>query len=618
MKPITSVISAFFILMLINISVNGQTASNAVPELIFRNGEAQPVPEFSNSSTWIKEELWVETNFDSDYDGKPDRMHVFVTRPAQTESGKLQLPVIYSSSPYYGLKLWTLLRMGSNKYNWNVKQELNEQPKERKHPDFKTRTKRPIMEFYYNNMWVPRGYITVYSSSPGTGLSDGSPTVGGENESLAPKAVIDWLCGRAKGFTTRTGTEEVVAFWCSKKIGMMGASYDGTLCIAAATTGVEGLEAIIPNAPVTSFYQYYRSNGLVRSPGGYPGEDIDVLYDVISTGDKSKRANNNRMVRDSILVKNLDRVTGDYNDFWASRDYVNQINNMHAAMLMAHGFGDWNVMTEHSYRFYKAAKDKGLPVQLYYNQEEHGVEPSLSIMNKWFTRYLFGVENGVENDPPVYIVREHEEDATGYDSYPDKNAAPVTLYLAPDGENAGNLIFEKIAAMVTDTITDNYKIAGKDLIENKNSENRLLFVTPVLENDVRISGISKINLRLASNQPAVNISVWLVALPWEEGKEIEIYDNIITRGWADPQNYRSISDGELLQAGTFYNLSFELMPDDQVIPKGQQIGLLIFSSDKEFTLWPKPGAQIYFDLNGTSIVLPVVGGVEALKGAITN
>jgi len=84
---------------------------------------------------------------------------------------------------------------------------------------------------------------------------------------------------------------------------------------------------------------------------------------------------------------------------------------------------------------------------------------------------------------------------------------------------------------------------------------------------------------LASNQPAVNISVWLVALPWEEGKEIEIYDNIITRGWADPQNYRSISDGELLQAGTFYNLSFELMPDDQVIPKGQQIGLLIFSNE---------------------------------------
>ena len=121
----------------------------------------------------------------------------------------------------------------------------------------------------------------VHSSSPGTGLSDGSPTVGGRNESLAPKAVIDWLNGRAKGFSSREGTESVTAFWSTGKVGMTGTSYNGTIPLAAATTGVSGLEAIIPIAPNTSYYHYYRSNGLVRSPGGYLGEDIDVLYDFI-------------------------------------------------------------------------------------------------------------------------------------------------------------------------------------------------------------------------------------------------------------------------------------------------------------------------------------------------
>lgn len=119
--------------------------------------------------------------------------------------------------------------------------------------------------------WVPRGYIVVHSSSPGTGLSQGSPTVGGDNESLAPKAVIDWLCGRAKGYTTPDGGGTVSAYWCTGKVGMTGTSYNGTLPLAAATTGVEGLEAIIPIAPNTSYYHYYRSNGLVRSPGGIPG-----------------------------------------------------------------------------------------------------------------------------------------------------------------------------------------------------------------------------------------------------------------------------------------------------------------------------------------------------------
>ena len=53
---------------------------------------------------------------------------------------------------------------------------------------------------------------------------------------------------------------------------------------------------------------------------------------------------------------------------------------------------------------------------------------------------------------------------------------------------------------------------------------------------------------------------------------------------------------------------YELMPDDQIIPKGQQIGLMIFSSDKEFTLWPEPGTELTVDLDGTVLTLPVVGG----------
>ena len=47
---------------------------------------------------------------------------------------------------------------------------------------------------------------------------------------------------------------------------------------------MDGLEAIIPISPNSSYYHYYRSYGLVRSPGGYPGEDVDVLFDFIHSG----------------------------------------------------------------------------------------------------------------------------------------------------------------------------------------------------------------------------------------------------------------------------------------------------------------------------------------------
>jgi X-Pro dipeptidyl-peptidase len=69
-----------------------------------------------------------------------------------------------------------------------------------------------------------------------------------------------------------------------------------------------------------------------------------------------------------------------------------------------------------------------------------------------------------------------------------------------------------------------------------------------------------------------------------------------------------LTESEPLVPGKFYEMEFELMPDDQIIPKGQQIGLMIFSSDKEFTLWPEPGTELTVDLEGTTLTLPIVGG----------
>ena len=63
-------------------SILAQSATKAVP--VFENGEAQIVPAFKEADKWIREDLWVETTFDTDGDGKPDRMHVDVTRPSQT------------------------------------------------------------------------------------------------------------------------------------------------------------------------------------------------------------------------------------------------------------------------------------------------------------------------------------------------------------------------------------------------------------------------------------------------------------------------------------------------------------------------------------------------------
>jgi len=604
-----SVFSTVFLTALIT-TVSAQETAKTVP--IFKNGEAQIVEGFSKPGEWIRHDLWVETTFDSDKDGKPDRMHVAVTRPKQTDSEGLKLPVVYVSSPYFAGVAEDLPGV-----MWDVEHELGDIGKERVHPEVTRRGKRPIISNSHIRKWVPRGYIVVHSSSPGTGLSDGAPTIGGANESLAPKAVIDWLCGRAKGYTEREGGEPVTAFWSTGKVGMTGTSYNGTIPLAAATTGVKGLEAIIPIAPNTSYYHYYRSNGLVRSPGGYLGEDIDVLYDFVHSGDEAKRPGNNKRVRDTEMKNGMDRQTGDLNEFWAKRDYLTQMKPMKAALLMSHGFNDWNVMPEHSNRIYQQAKKQGIPSQIYYHQHGHGGPPPMTLMNRWFTRYLHGIKNNIEADARAWIVRENDNmrNPTSYGDYPNPDAEEVTLYLTKGGQTAGTLQVNKTKKQGKETLVDDFSISGKDHAKAKNSNYRLIYATPTLTKDLHLSGTTKVSITLSSSKPAANLSVWMVALPWTDGK---INDDIITRGWADPQNYKSLTESEPLKSGKFYTVNFDLNPDDQIIPKGQKVGFMVFSSDKDFTLHPKSGTELTLQLDKTSVTLPVVGGIEAYKAATKN
>lgn len=586
---------------------------------IFEEGQAQVVPAFEDAESWIREELWVETEFDSDGDGALDRVHVSVVRPAQTETEGLKVPSIYETSPYYAGTAG-----GGLEHFWNVKQEVGAPPPQRTHPPQPRLRLRPLISSSHVSTWVPRGFAVVHSSSPGTGLSQGCPTVGAINESLAPKAVVDWLNGRARGFTAVDNQEEVVADWSTGKVGMTGTSYNGTLPLAAATTGVEGLEAIIPIAPNTSYYHYYRSHGLVRSPGGYLGEDIDVLYDYIHSRDSDRRDYCDTTVRDEEMMKWQDRMTGDYNDFWAGRDYLNVIDNVKAATLMAHAFNDWNVMPEHSFRISEALKARGVPVQIYYHQGGHGGPPPLERMNRWFTRYLYDVENNVENDPKAWIVREGDDrqQPTPYADYPNPESQPVTVYLEAaetktGGLNGvGTLSTTPVSNQGTAGLIDNVSFDGKALSRAEWTQHRLLYVTPELQEAVHLSGEASITVRVAANKSAMNLSVWLVSLPWTEGRRST--GGAITRGWADPQNHRSLTESEPLVPGEFYDLTFTLQPDDQIIPAGQQIGLMIFSSDREFTLWPEPGTAMTVDLEATSLSLPVVGGAAAFQEAMGN
>jgi len=623
------------------------SAPRAAP--IFVNGMAQVVPAFDDSTIWIRQDLWVETNLDSDHDGKPDRVHVDVTRPRQTGTEGLKVPVIYGSSPYYA-------GVAQQQVNWDVKVELGATPPPRGlmlSAPYEGERTRISSEFV--DQWVPRGFAVVHSEALGTGRSEGCPTVGGVNERMPMKFVIDWLNGRAKGFTTETGNVEVSATsWSTGKVGMMGTSYEGTLPLAAATTAVAGLEVVIPVSPNTSYYHYYRSNGLVRSPGGYLGEDVDVLYDFIASGDTAMRATCQRIWEHGIFAgpKGQDRASGDYNDFWAERDLLPYVKNIKAAVLLAHGFNDYNVVPEHSVRIYNEMKKDGLPVSIYLHQGGHGGNPPADMVNRWFTHYLYGVANGVEKDAPVWIVQDAASQKPGavapvvtasaaqgprprrrrmpagpptpFASFPVPGTVMVALHPVAGGNGVARLSFAPTASGA-DTLTDDVTLSGSVDAGADHSQNRLIYATPEFSDTVHISGTPRVTLRIASSKPAANLSVWLVMLPYDSAHVgSQSHAGLITRGWADIENWRSLTrggnydselKGEPLVPGRFYDLTFDLEPDDEFVPPGKRLAVMIMSSDREFTLWPNPGTQLTVDLAHSSFSIPIVGGRAALGSA---
>ena len=91
----------------------GPTFVNGLSQAVFAQG----------SANWVNHELWVETTMDTDFDGRRDRVHVDVSRPRETETDGLKVPVIYEDSPYYA--------GGNDVANWGVDHPIGVPPASR-------------------------------------------------------------------------------------------------------------------------------------------------------------------------------------------------------------------------------------------------------------------------------------------------------------------------------------------------------------------------------------------------------------------------------------------------------------------------------------------------------
>src|SRR4051812_42489023 len=666
----------------------------------FTNGLSQAVFP-SGTANYINEQGWVEAPFDSDFDGKNDRIHFDISRPQDTGNGcDLKVPVIFEDSPYYA-------NLGPSR-NWVVDHELGSPPASRAaEPYFTAANTAPTISTIYESTWLPRGYAVMHAESPGTGNSDGCPTSGAPNETLAAKAVIDWLNGRATAYTTRAGTDTMSANWTTGKVGMMGTSYNGTIPEGVSTTGVDGLAAIVPISAISNWYDYYRANGMVRAPYTFQGEDLDVLEDAVySRADEPapQRLICQNYIRNT-TQNGIDRASGDYNSFWDDRNYMKNIANAHAPALIAHGNMDLNVMMKNMRQYLDGLKANGTPYQLFFHRGGHGGAPPDVMINRWFTRYLWQVQNGVENQPKAWVVREAnacpprqttvagdqsntatltvadtspfplgftltvpQTNASGtittttrvitdipdsthlvlasavatavgqkvangaivnlvcgspnptpYADWPDPGASVANVNFTAGNPGNGALTFQAGSA-ANETLTDTPTVTLLNDLNTPASTARLLYTSPVLTQNVRISGTVHVNLWMSFSKPRANLTAVLVDIPATgNNTSNSTFQERSTRGWLDPENRGgNPAVSEPIVPGTFYRMHFDLQPKDLVAVAGRRLAVMIVSSDQESSIRGAAGTQLTMDLSQSWAEIPVVGGASALAQAFGN
>jgi X-Pro dipeptidyl-peptidase len=608
------------------------------PWLKVENGQTQPQFDFAQA---IEETVFVETELDSDGDGSLDRVRIRISRPRETETLGYDVPVVFEHSPYRGdfgpavnhnvdfdvLPQENLFadRAARARSARAARSKRTRATSARARARARLRARADLPGSSLDNYYVPRGYAVVLGESIGTFNSDGCPTVGDRVETLGTKAVIDWLNGRARGFDE--AGNEVEADWTTGAVGMTGVSYNGTLPNQVATTGVEGLETIIPVSAISSWYDYYRANGLVVAPhsetqgvgdNGFLGEDTDVLASFIG----GSRMDDRCAGTIPFLVRAQDRVTGDWSPFWTARDYLDKVDRIRASVFVVHGLNDWNVKTKAFAEWWYRLARRGIPRKIWLHNGGHGGPggPGAAQFkvaeNRWFDHWLFGVPNGVTSEPRATIQREDGSYSAEPD-WPAPGAQAATLRLSAQNATApGELstsldgpswrVRQSFVDRGRELDTDDVLIQGPDEARS----DRLVYRTGALSRDVRISGTPEVSLRMSiDNRNAANLTAVLVDYGAADSADAPV---MVTRGWLDPQNRHSISRSERVRQGKLYRFSWDLQPDDYVFEAGHRVGLVVVSTDHDYTIRPAPGTRLSLRPALSWVRLPVVGGRGAL------
>ncbi|MFI8288482.1 Xaa-Pro dipeptidyl-peptidase [Streptomyces sp. NPDC085614] len=590
--------------------------------------ESRPVYSYGDA---IRESVWVDTGLDGDGDGRADRVAVDIVRPRETAAAGRRIPVVMDASPYYSC-------CGRGNEGQKKTYDADGNPVQ--------------FPLFYDNWFVPRGYAFVAVDLAGTNRSDGCDDVGGRSDIQSAKAVVDWLNGRARGYTTRTGgTRSRATAWSTGKVGMIGKSWDGTIANGVAATGVEGLETIVPIGAISSWYDYFHSQGA-------PLYDANPswLSDYVGSAEARGRC---AAVQERITAGTP--YSGDRTPAWSERDYVPDASKVRASVFVVHGQQDLNVRANQFGQWWDALAAHGVERKIWLSQTGH-VDPFdfrradwVRTLHRWFDHYLLGYDNGVDREPMADIERAPDRWTTDR-VWPPRATVTTTLRPGPGAApGVGTLGRTPAAPGSTATFTDDPGLGETDWAARIDTPtpSQAGFVTRPLTRDLRLSGSSRVTVTATPTTGTAHLTAVLVDLGpdtirdyaaagegittlterscWgastngdsacfkeTRARTADVTHTVVSRGWADLGTWADPGEGRPLTPGRAYTITLKLASADHVVPAGHRLALIVGGTDKDLLDPPSTTPTLTLDLARTTARLPLVGGAGAFARATAD
>lgn len=555
-----------------------------------KDGMAQPILNYNsgilngkidNKNEILRFCVYVESDYDTDGDGKRDLVKAFIQAPAGAVRGEYKSGIIFDPTPYsagsevrtQNFSSETDLRSGNFDMRRFEKTNVPKRVSMGQSTCLQQAKAAKLTDWSYSmasnqytakdnsgysgrtnfDYYLTRGFTVVRASGLGTYGSEGYAACGSEAEANGLASVVEWLHGDRAAYTDRTHNIRIKADFSNGNVAATGVSYGGAMSYALASTGVEGLKTIVPIAGISSWYEYTNFQGIPRGGlaqysnwlSGYvasrlyesdAGNWAPDYINYLKTSARHERDMNGVYYREDVEEPN----------FYVERDYTKNPEKIKCSALIIHGLHDFNVSPRNSRSMYETMISHGNEVKLILTQGAHDSYMNKKIngtlyqelLNKWLCHYLYNVDNGVETLMPEVLVQRNEDLDTwdAYDSW----------------EGTANTVAYTRTGSAAKTPSDAYlNSEGEELIDYS-------FIAPletIPVDSVSMDDIGDIVTGLDGEEAAADIPA-----AFEHGGDYTTANEYISRCPSDCYIRYDIANKEYMIKGT-PSISFSAAPD---------------------------------------------------------